>query len=76
MKAEAARRKMETMIAARSTESLVEIVRTLNLKFGQGEMIVSDMVTKELERRMPEAAFVTLMGELEAEIDAFSRTAA
>jgi len=65
-----AAQKMNEKIAAQSTETLIEIVRAMNLDTTSEGILVSSKVTGELEARLPEDAFLALMLELEAELDA------
>lgn len=65
-----ATQKMEETIAKHSTETLLDIARKLNLKTSAEEICVVTYVERELEKSLPEAEFLALMEELEAELDA------
>jgi hypothetical protein len=64
------RQRLQATIAKQTTEMLVTIARTLNCQLSSEAILTSSMVANELETRLPEADFLALMNELEAELSA------
>ena len=65
-----AAQKLEAKIAQQSTEALIEIAKTLNLKTDTDEITVSVYVERELGKRMSGDEFFALLDELDAELEA------
>ena len=63
-----ARAKMVAKIESQSTEQLLTMARMLNLSSDRAEMLVSIEIERVLEQRLPEAEFIALMNEFEAEL--------
>mgnify|MGYP000932948350 CR=1 FL=1 len=65
-----AKANLEAKIASQSTEMLLTIARAMNLKTEAEEILVSLAVERELEKRLSEEDFISLMNEFEAQLDA------
>jgi hypothetical protein len=70
MTAHATRQRLQATIANQTTEMLLTIARTLNTQTTSEAILTSSMIANELEQRMPEADFLALMNELDAELSA------
>ena len=64
----AARRRLQATIEKRTTEQLLTVARALNTQTSREAILAASFVDNELERRLPEAEFLALMDELEAEL--------
>ena len=64
----AARNKLIAKLQATSTEMLVDIVRKLNRDTTAEGILVASEAANVLEARMPDADFLQLMNELEADL--------
>ena len=51
-------------IAEKTTETLIDVIRRLNLQTDSAACLTCNMISRELEKRMPEPAFVALMEDL------------
>lgn len=63
-----ARERLTDKIRSQSTEMLVTIAESLNLKTDTDSMLVANMVANELELRLTENDFIDLMRKLESEL--------
>jgi hypothetical protein len=63
-----ARQQLIEKVEGRSTETLIELAKELNLKTTTEEMIVSCYVERAIEKRLSAKEFVELMESLEAEL--------
>ena len=64
------RNQLKAAIEARSTESLIECARELNLNTTSEGMLVASMIDDVLEARMDSDSFVALMNEFEVQLSA------
>lgn len=64
------REKMQAMLKSQSTEALVEILKKMNRATETHEILLTTMVSTELEGRMEEQAFLDLMAWCEADLAA------
>ena len=64
----AARNKLIAKLQATSTDMLVDIVRKLNRDTTAEGILVASEAANVLEARMPDADFLQLMNELEADL--------
>ena len=63
-----ARNKLTAKLQATSTDMLVDIVRKLNRDTTAEGILVASEAANVLEARMPDADFLQLMNELEADL--------
>jgi hypothetical protein len=61
---------LKAKIASHTTETLLDVVRTLNTRYTTEEMLVCSMATCELESRLSEIEFSEFLAELDAELSA------
>ena len=64
----AARNKLIAKLQAASTEMLIDVVRKLNRDTTAEGILVASEAANVLEARMPDADFLQLMNELEADL--------
>ena len=64
----AARNKLIAKLQATSTEMLIDVVRKLNRDTTAEGILVASEAANVLEARMPDADFLQLMNELEADL--------
>ena len=64
----AARNKLIAKLQATSTEMLIDVVRKLNRDTTAEGILVASEAANVLEARMPDAEFLQLMNELEADL--------